>query len=669
MHILQVTPIASGLPENYFSYFSKDKILIGTLVEIKIRNRKIFGIISKVTPAKNQKMDLKSQSFVLKKIERKIVDSFLPEKMELSINNLSILLGIKESYIFESFIPKFILEAPTLFLNHNQESIIEKSNYKNKAFIFDFKERVSRYQEKIRKTLLQKKSLVIFFPTINDLENMRKILEKDFAKSLVYFHSGETKKEQEKNIEKLKRENSVLILSTPSLLPFILKDKINLETVIIEKENSRNYFSHSAKKQIDARKIIQNISKDLELEIISAGEIISLETFKNLKKKDIFEAEIKEAGKFKIVNMSKDQQKKIDLEKRVKRISEKKDSKYDKVYFSDELVDKLESLKNQKEGKVFLYTKRKGLYTETICQDCNTILKCEDCDKPLILFNKNNGNREYVCTNCKTKKELNKEENLLCKNCGSWRMGTIGVGVEGIEKNLKEIGWKTFVLDSKNANTKKKIKDTINAWQNEKLSILIGTDLALASFASDLKIDLASIISIDPLFSIPEINIDEKIINLILEIKEKCQTNPTSLLATKDTRILIQTRLPENNIWKYIKENDYKNFLEEEITTREELSLPPFVNIIKFKLLEKELKLKNDIENLLDRIFKEEKVEKNKIVWWKENISKSYVGMFMIKKEDFEFEEENIIYPTNLAKKINTLLSDFRLEINPQSVY
>jgi primosomal protein N' len=660
MYILQVTPIASGLPENYFSYFSKDKILAGTLVEIKIRNRKIFGIISKVTPAKNQKMDLKTQNFILKKIERKIVDSFLPEKMELSINNLSILLGIKESYIFESFIPKFILESPTLFLDHDQEPVIKKSIYKNKAFIFDLKERVNYYREKIKKILTQKKSLVIFFPTINDLENMRKILEKDFVESLVYFHSGQTKKEQEKNIEKLKKENSVLILSTPSLLPFILKDKINLETVIIEKENSHNYFSHSTKKQIDARKIIQNISKDLELEIISAGEIISLETFKNLKKKDIFESEIKKSQEFKIVNMSKDQQKKVDLEKRVKRISEKKDSKYDQVYFSDELVDKLENLKNQNEGKIFLYTKRKGLYTETICQDCNTILKCEDCDKPLILFNKNNGNREYVCTNCKTKKELNKEENLLCKNCGSWRMGTIGVGVEGIEKNLKEIGWKTFVLDSKNANTKKKIKEIINAWQNEKLSILIGTDLALASFASDLKIDLTAIISIDSLFSIPEINIDEKIINLILEIKEKCQTKE---------KILIETRLPENNIWKYIKENDYKKFLEEEIKTREELSLPPFVNIIKFKLSEKELKLKNDIENLLGRIFKEEKVEKNKIVWWKENVSKSYVGMFMIKKEDFEFEEENIIYPTNLAKKINTLLSDFRLEINPQSVY
>jgi primosomal protein N' (replication factor Y) len=588
------------------------------------------------------------------------MDNFLPEKLETSIKNISILLGVKESDILDGFIPKFLIDSSDLLLINNSDSEIKKNIHKNQGIILPIDLRIDFYKEKIGKLLKEKRSLVIFLPTINDLENMRKILEKDFSESLTYFHSGQTKKDQEKNINKLKKENTVLILSTPSLLPFILKDKINLKTVIIEKENSYNYFSHSAKRQIDSRKIIQNTSKDLELETISAGEIISLETFKNIQKKNLLERDNKKTENFKIIDISKNKQKKEDLENRIKKISESKNSKYSKVYFAEELIEKLEEFKNKKEGKIFLYTKRKGLYTETICQDCNTILKCETCDKPLILFKKNDNHREYVCTNCKTKKELKKDENLICKNCASWRMETIGIGVEGIENNLKEIGWKTFLLDSKNANTKKKINDTIKAWQKEKLSILIGTDLALASFDQNLKIDFAAIISIDTLFSIPEINIDEKIINLILEIKEKCKTKE---------KILIETRLPENNIWKYIKENDYKKFLEDEIKTREELSLPPFVNIIKFKLSEKELKLKNDIENLLDRIFKEEKVEKNKIVWWKENISKSYVGMFMLKKEYWEFEKENIIYPTNLAKKINTLLSDFRLEINPQSVY
>jgi primosomal protein N' len=205
MYILQVTPIATGLPENYFSYFSKDKILLGSLVEIKIRNRKIFGIISEVIPAKNKKIDLKSQNFILKKIERKIMDNFLPEKLETSIKNISILLGVKESDILDGFIPKFLIDSSDLLLINNSDSEIKKNIHKNQGIILPIDLRIDFYKEKIGKLLKEKRSLVIFLPTINDLENMRKILEKDFSESLTYFHSGQTKKDQEKNINKLKK--------------------------------------------------------------------------------------------------------------------------------------------------------------------------------------------------------------------------------------------------------------------------------------------------------------------------------------------------------------------------------------------------------------------------------------------------------------------------------
>ena len=128
-----------------------------------------------------------------------------------------------------------------------------------------------------------------------------------------------------------------------------------------------------------------------------------------------------------------------------------------------------------------------------------------------------------MCAVCKNKKELSKDENLSCSNCGSWRMEGIGIGSEGIEENLKENGFKVFVIDAKNTNTKTKIRKALEDWQNEKLAVLIGTDLALNNLTENHKIDFAGIISIDTLFSIPEINIDEKILNLIIEFKEKCK--------------------------------------------------------------------------------------------------------------------------------------------------
>lgn len=649
MYILQVLPIATGLPENYFSYFSKDLIKLGALVEIRIRNRKIFGIVSQATHAKYEKMSLKSQSFILKKIERIVCEDFMSQETIISIKNISVLLGARESDILENLIPKFIFESPFLFAKNNTKQ--ENISYKNKAVILPIQERINLYKQNIKKDLKNKKSVVIFFPTINDIENMRDFLEKDFEENFICFHSDQNKKEQAKNIEKLNENENFLILSTTSLLPFVLKDKINLQTVIIEKENSYNYFSHSSKKQIDNREILKNLANDLNLNLILGGEILSLETFKKLANK-ISEPEEKH-NNIKIIDMTKD--------KEIKKISKKNPLKYSNVYFSQELIDKLEAFKENKTGKIFLYTKRKGLHSETICRDCNTILKCETCDKPLILFKKKeNDSREYVCTKCKTKKEIKKEDELLCKKCGGWRMETIGIGVEGIEENLKEVGWKTFVLDSQNAKTKKKVREIIDAWQEEKLSILIGTDLALSFFQSQMKIDLAAMISIDTLFSIPEINIDEKIINLILEIKEKCNTKE---------KIIIQTRLPKSNIWKYVKENDYHKFLENELVMRKELSLPPFSNILKFKLTKKDIQIKDRLEGLVEKICKEENLEIQKISWWKESVTGNYVGMIIIKKELWELVEDNKIYPTNFAKKMTGLLDDFRLEVNPVNVY
>ena len=68
-------------------------------------------------------------------------------------------------------------------------------------------------------------------------------------------------------------------------------------------------------------------------------------------------------------------------------------------------------------------------------------------------------------------------------------MEGIGIGSEGIEENLKENGFKVFVIDAKNTNTKTKIRKALEDWQNEKLAVLIGTDLALNNLTENHKID------------------------------------------------------------------------------------------------------------------------------------------------------------------------------------
>ena len=645
MYIIKVIPITINLPERYFSYFSKEKINTGSLVEINIRNRNIFGIIKEVKDVKNEKINIKGQKFTLKKIEKILNQNFLNEKIILALENISYLYGGDESYILSNFLPNYILESNIDF-NYQNKEIKNKTFLKN--FILNYEERIKNYINQIEKEFKNKNSLVIFFPTILDLENTKELLEEKYKGKIITFHSKETKKEIKEKLKILEEKGNYIILSTISILPFLLKDKINLNTVIIEKENSYNYFLHSSKRQIDGRKIIEYFTNTLNLNLIKAGNILSLESFKNEKKENI------EINKNEKTNI-----KLIDLTKEKEKINLKLNKNYNKVYFGEEIINKLEFLRNQKSGKIFFYTKRKGYYTETICRDCQQILLCENCDKPLVLFKKENVN-QYICTKCKYKKELNKKENLACKNCSSWRMETIGVGIEGITENLRSIGFKTFIIDSENTKTVKKIKETLENWQNEKLSILVGTDLALAYLNKNINIDLSAVISLDSLFSIPEMNIDEKIFNIILELNEK--------INTKDN-LFIETRLIDSNIWQYVKENDKEKFLENELQNRKMFNLPPYSNLIKFKISKKDFKIKDDIERLIEKISKEEKVSISKISFVKESTTYDIVGMFMVRKDFWEIKEKENIFPTNYAKKIHTLLADFKIEINPQNVY
>lgn len=657
MYILKIIPIANGLPENYFSYFSKEKYFLGSLVEVKIRNRKIPGLVCEIVKVENEKISLKSQKFTLRKIEKVLKEKFIDENLFQSINETAFLLGVKESEIVKNYIPNFVFENIDFFSSEETQS--EKKNLNKIITISDFQKRHELYLDKIRENLKNKKSTTIFFPTINDLEISQAYFEKNKIKNVAFFHSGQTKSKVQENLNKIK-EGNVLVLSTSSLLPFLLKEKIGLNTIILEKENSYNYFSHTSKKQIDAREFIKKISEDLNLELLLGGNIISLQSFEKANLDAV--PKTKEKNKFRIVDLTQEKElKKEELKNRVKKISKQENEEYNSVYFSGELVKKLEETKANK-GKVFLYTKRKGLYTETICLDCNTIFKCKDCDKPYILFKKNDQKTErlYICANCKKKKTLSKSENLTCENCGSWRMKTLGVGTQGVEENLKEIGWKTFVLDSEIAKTKTDIKNILKNWQKEKTSILIGTDLALNFLNTNFETDLAAIISLDSLFSIPEINIDEKILNICLEMKEKINVKE---------KILIQTRLREQNVWEYLEDNNILDFLRDEIETRRNFDLPPYINILKFKIEKKNIKIKDDIERILEKIFIEEEVENKKVAWVVEKKTGAYVGTLSIPKKNWQIKKDGKNLPSSFTKKIVSLLSDFRLEINPQNIF
>jgi len=249
-----------------------------------------------------------------------------------------------------------------------------------------------------------------------------------------------------------------------------------------------------------------------------------------------------------------------------------KDKKHQKAGKFEVVSDELKELVSDtvKSNKsMFVFTARRGLASSTTCRDCGSPVLCHECEAPVILHGTSKGNR-FICHACGASRSADER----CKGCASWKLQTLGIGVQLVEKTLKEIvpKEKIFVIDKDTASTHKKASTLIEKFYNTKGSLLIGTEMALSYL--DKPLENSAVATMDSLFSLPEWRMSEKILSLLLKIKE----------ITK-SEMLIQTRKPDQKIFDFVHKGNLVDFYKEEIKKRKQFSYPPFSIFIKVSVV------------------------------------------------------------------------------------
>ncbi len=150
---------------------------------------------------------------------------------------------------------------------------------------------------------------------------------------------------------------------------------------------------------------------------------------------------------------------------------------------------------------------------------------------------------------------------------------TLGIGTERIlqEINEKIPDLKMYIFDKHHIVTPKEAKAVIAKFYSTPGSILVGTEMALPYL--DRPIQNSAIASIDALFSIPDFKISEKILGTILKIR-----------AITQSRLLLQTRNPEQKILTYAMAGNIVDFYREEIEMRHAFQYPPFSVLVKLSI-------------------------------------------------------------------------------------
>jgi primosomal protein N' len=110
MFLIKLIPISKSISKETLTYFSKENVSIGSLVEAPIRNKTGFGLVISCEDLKENKADIKSLSYNLKKLGKIKQKQFITEDFMLAIKEISDYFACTSGQVLYSIISNNILE-------------------------------------------------------------------------------------------------------------------------------------------------------------------------------------------------------------------------------------------------------------------------------------------------------------------------------------------------------------------------------------------------------------------------------------------------------------------------------------------------------------------------------------------------------------------------------
>ena len=409
------------------------------------------------------------------------------------------------------------------------------------------------YFEKIKQNLMQGKQSLVLLPEIFLTNQFEQRFEDYFGFKPSIWHSKITKKNKKIIWQNIVNNKIKLVVGARSSL-FLPFKKLGL--IVVDEEHDSSYkqdegLRYNARDMAISRASIENIP------IILVTSIPSLETYNNVKNKKYNSTKLKKRYKnfllpsAEIVNLN--------LNKKNKNI-----------WLDIKTLNLARKYLDSKQ-QVLFFLNRRGYAPFLICKKCGLKLVCPNCSVFLTFHKQLN---KAMCHHCGHKSSIKQKCQKTDFNC---EFQMYGPGVEKIFAELRQIfPDKTIkILSSDFLNKKKETINLLKDIENNKVNILVGTQLISKGFNFP---NLNCIVVVDADFSGMgfDLRSTEKNIQLYNQLSGRAGR------FSKKSLIIYQTFNPSDKTLSDILENNPEKFLEEESCLRKEKKLPPFSRLIAF---------------------------------------------------------------------------------------
>lgn len=638
MYVIDVIPIAKNIGTNILSYFTSKNVSVGAIVTIPIRKRITHGIILSVRNAEEIKSELRQADFALKKIDDLKSTEFFSKEFMQMVSEVADYYATSSGAIMNILIPEYILKninklkkaKSTESKNTEGADSERKLKIREKyAVQGDTEERYGNWKGLIRQEFARKKSVLIVLPTIEDTHHAYELLERGIKDYIFILNGSLTPKKIIETWNKIMSEkHPVTIISTGGFLSIPRED---IETIIIEKENSRSY-KVTRRPYLDIRHVAEILADKKETKLFFADDLLRTET---LWRKS--EGEIQEASPFKFRALSTASDSLLDMK------ADNRPGEKNFKILSTEVENLI--LKNRDESEqMVILTTRRGISPTTICGDCQTIVTCNNCSSPVVLHEKNE-KRFFMCHRCGERRSADE----YCKTCVSWKLTTIGIGIDLIVQKIKEKfpDINVYKIDSDSTNSdEKNIKGILAKFRANPGNILVGTEMMLQYLHE--KVENAAIISLDSLFALPDFRIGERIMYMLIRVRS---------LTTK--QFLVQTRKSEEKVFEYGLKGNINDFYKAEIESRKNFNYPPFTTLIKITM-----------EGKKDIIVKEMEQAQKMLEPYEVEVFPAFThtvrGNFVLHGL-IRFSTEALL-PKDLLRKLRSLSPAISIKVDPETL-
>lgn len=423
----------------------------------------------------------------------------------------------------------------------------------------------------------KKRNIIILSPERSHIERVTERIGSLLGERLCLLHGDLSKKEKRKAFSRIISGQSDIVFGTRIAIFSPIK---NVSTIIVLREEDSSYKNIQGMK-FHGRDVAVMRGYLEKAAVFLSSAAPSAESYYNVVK-----------GKYKFVRYGgkiKGQRIEIIDMKRQPKVS---------PYISKRAIEIVKTYMRSG-GKVLFLINRKG-YSLIRCKDCNYVEGCKTCNIPLV-YHKDKG--QLLCHYCGKGFQLKE----LCPVCGGATLETVGAGTQRIEAEIeKHLGINPLRLEKglriKDLRTLENIKDG---------SVVVSTGI-IKQLLPERFFDACIFINPDIQLQFPDFRSGERLFQGLFNMRD--WVKPRGF-------ILIQTRFPENHVYRAFRKRSIEEFYDIELSMRKSLLYPPFSRFARVLITSEgeNLKILKEVENstINELIYSSQFHDINGLVTWR----------------------------------------------------